>query len=91
MTTREDPELEAVYKAGNSHSHAAGLREVYQAGRSDEAQALNTTITHLRAQVTSATDALKSESESSEVPANTTPGQPAPGQNPPGEHPPSQA
>lgn len=40
MHTRTNEELEAVYKAGHAHSHASGIREVYQAGRADEQLAL---------------------------------------------------
>lgn len=38
--TKTDAELEKLYKDGHGASHAHALRQIYQAGRADEAQAL---------------------------------------------------
>ena len=38
--TKTDAELEKLYKDGHGASHAHAIRQVYQAGRADEAAAL---------------------------------------------------
>jgi hypothetical protein len=44
MSNRTNEELEALYKAGHGQHHHQGLREVYQAGRADEAQDLRDAV-----------------------------------------------